>query len=121
MSFVTLLTFDNYFDASPARSLLESHDIYVFLQNEYTATIDPVLKNSVLGVLLQVDELDYETAKELLIDHGYYKEPDASDQLPEDKLANSIASFISKGLLSNILKIIPILFLSALILWFMLR
>lgn len=115
MSFITLLTFDNYLDASPARSLLESHDIYVFLQNEYTATVDPVLKNSVLGVLLQVDEKDYETAKELLTTYGYYREPDERDTLAEDRVAARLAYIGTDPTLLKWAKRIAILLLIMLI------
>lgn len=115
MGLVTIISFDNYFDAAPAKSLLESHDIYCNLQNEHTATIDPVLKNSVHGVLLQVDNRDAEMAADLLIEYGYYKEPNTSTQLFEDKLADNLAAIGERPLFLRSLRVISVVFLLLLI------
>ena len=115
MALVTLLSFDTYFDAAPAKSLLESHDIFCNLQNEHTATIDPVLKNSVHGVLLQVDDRDADAAMALLVEYGYHKEQYASSELFEDKLADNLAAIGTHSTFVKALRIISILFLLFLI------
>ncbi|RFM30348.1 putative signal transducing protein [Deminuibacter soli] len=63
---VTLQTFDNYVQAHIKLGYLQEHGITAFLQDEYSATINPALNNAIGGIKLQVTETDAPRAFELL-------------------------------------------------------
>lgn len=71
MSYVTILTFANYLDASPVKTRLENEGISCYLKDEHTVTAAPYLANYVGGIKLQVWRDDYLKAIELLEDAGY--------------------------------------------------
>jgi len=61
----------SYFEAMNVRNLLESAGITVFVQNEYMATIEPwvVTSGGLNSVKLQVNEDDFEKAKQIVNDY----------------------------------------------------
>lgn len=71
MDFVTIIAFATYFDAAPVKSRLESEGINCFLRDEHSATINPVLNNSIGGIKLDILAKDYEAARAILLDMGY--------------------------------------------------
>lgn len=66
MNIIRIRTFDNYIEANMVAGLLESEGIQSFLQDEFTATIDPMLSNAIGGIKLVVFEQDVARAKEIL-------------------------------------------------------
>jgi hypothetical protein len=60
-----------YFEAMNVRNLLEGKEISVFTQNEYMSNIEPwvVASGGLNPVKLQVDELDFDTAKIIVGDY----------------------------------------------------
>jgi hypothetical protein len=61
----------SYFEAMNVRNLLESKGISVFSQNEYMSNIEPwvVTSGGVNPVKLQIDEADYDEAKNIIEDY----------------------------------------------------
>jgi len=61
----------SYFEAMNVRNLLESAGITVFVKNEYMATIEPwvVTSGGLNSVKLQVNEDDFEKAKQIVNDY----------------------------------------------------
>lgn len=78
MSFITVATFPDYFEASPAKSLLENESIICYLKDEHQVTMLPAYGNMIGGIKLDVDAREFTRAKQILLDHGYtvidYKE-----------------------------------------------
>lgn len=66
MKMVTVETFDNYVQAHIKLGYLQQNGIDAFLQDEYSATINPILLNAIGGIKLQVNEADAQQAMELL-------------------------------------------------------
>ena len=66
MNFKIIETFDNYIDANLTLSRLEEAGVNCWLQDENTATINPVLANAIGGIKLVVLEEDVPKATELL-------------------------------------------------------
>jgi Putative prokaryotic signal transducing protein len=58
MQVIRIRSFDNYIEANMIAGLLESEGIQSFLQDEFTATIDPMLSNAIGGIKLVVFEKD---------------------------------------------------------------
>ncbi|HAN65536.1 MAG TPA: hypothetical protein DCQ34_04335 [Chitinophagaceae bacterium] len=71
MELVTLKTFDQYFSAHILSARLEDAGIQVYLLDEHTVTIDPILTNAIGGIKLAVAKEDEQAARELL---GLYEE-----------------------------------------------
>jgi len=69
--FVTVLTFTYPHEAAVIKSRLESEGIICFLQDEFTAQINPFYSNAIGGVKLQVGESDLEETLEILKKVGY--------------------------------------------------
>jgi hypothetical protein len=61
----------SYFEAMIVRNLLEGAGITVFVQNEYMSTIEPwvVTSGGLNPVKLQVNEDDFEKAKQIVDDY----------------------------------------------------
>jgi len=68
---VTIKTFTYAHEATIAKSLLESEDIFCFLKDELTIQANPFYSNALGGVKLQVREGDIGKAAEVLKDSGY--------------------------------------------------
>lgn len=66
MNFVTVASFDNYIEANIVLGKLQNEGIEVFLRDEYTVTIDPILTNAIGGIKLTVMEHDADEARRLL-------------------------------------------------------
>lgn len=66
MHFKIVETFDNYIDANLTLGRLEEAGIQGWLQDENTATINPVLTNAIGGIKLVVVEEDVPKATEVL-------------------------------------------------------
>ena len=71
MELVTLKTFDQYFSAHILSARLEDAGIPVYLLDEHTVTIDPILTNAIGGIKLAVAKEDERAARELL---GLYED-----------------------------------------------
>lgn len=66
MRFTILETFDNYIDANLTLGRLEAAGIQCWLQDENTATINPIFANAIGGIKLVVQEADLPQAREVL-------------------------------------------------------
>lgn len=66
MPLILLRTYDNYVQANLVYGFLQDSGIVCFLQDEYSATINPVLTNAIGGIKLLVSADDAEQAVELL-------------------------------------------------------
>ena len=94
MTLVTVATFSNYFDAATVKSLLESKGIVCFLRDEHSATINPLLTNSMGGIKLDIAERDYEAAKEVLIEMGYTLSH--TDETPPPIIVRKVVTSLEK-------------------------
>jgi len=77
---ITVMTFPLPQDAYMAKNLLESENISVFLQNEFTIQENNLYSNAVGGVNLQVIDTDAEQALKLLIAGGYINPDDLQQE-----------------------------------------
>ena len=66
MRFVQLRSFDNYIPAHIVLGRLKEEYINCYLQDEYSATIDPIISNAIGGIKLMVAESQAERAAEVL-------------------------------------------------------
>ena len=66
MNFVQLRSYDNYLNANMQLSMLKGEGINCYIKDEYTITIDPLLSPAIGGMKLMVDELQTDTAEEIL-------------------------------------------------------
>lgn len=71
IEWITLLNFTYPNEAYLAKSRLEADGILVFLKNEKTIQVDPLLSNALGGVKLQVPDYQYDEALEILKELGY--------------------------------------------------
>jgi hypothetical protein len=69
MTPVVIKTFDNYFSANIACSKLKEENIFSFLKDEYSATINPVYNNAIGGIKLLVDINDVAQASDFLLQY----------------------------------------------------
>ena len=87
---ITIRTYFNVVDAGLAKSLLESHDIPVYLHGENAFAVEPV---PAFGVRLQVLEAQVEEARRILggeensplPDNFVLPPPEASDEVEHPK------------------------------------
>lgn len=66
MNFVQLRSYDNYLNANMQLSMLKEEGITCYIKDEYTITIDPLLSPAIGGMKLMVDELQIDSAEEIL-------------------------------------------------------
>lgn len=66
MSFLPLISFDNYIDANLRMMSLQEEGINCWLKDENTVTIDPMLSNAIGGIKLMVHTSQKERAADLL-------------------------------------------------------
>ncbi len=66
MNFVQLRSYDNYLNANMQLSMLRQAGITCYIKDEYTITIDPLLSPAIGGMKLMVDELQIDSAEEIL-------------------------------------------------------
>ena len=66
MNFIQLQSYDNYIAAHIAMGRLEEEGINCWLQDENTATINPILTNAIGGIKLMVPEIQAERAVAIL-------------------------------------------------------
>lgn len=73
--FVPVRSYDNYIPAHIIKQRLEEEGIRVYLKDEYTVTIDPILSNAIGGIKLMVYVDQMERALELIegFEHAYHK------------------------------------------------
>jgi len=94
MSFVTILTFDTHTQATPVKSLLDSYDIYCHLKNEHAGNNPHIVFHNLLTrIELQVKTEDFDTAKNILIEYGYYKEPEEATDTLWQKIDKATANW----------------------------
>ncbi|NOR46122.1 MAG: hypothetical protein GQ534_11105 [Candidatus Delongbacteria bacterium] len=82
----TILTFTYPHEAHPVKALLDSHDISTFLRDEMTVQAHNFYSNAVCGVKLQVPEIDFDKAKNLLIKAGFISENKIQDKEKIEKI-----------------------------------
>jgi hypothetical protein len=70
--FIEVRSYDNYLPANIMLQRLEEEGIKVYLQDEHTVTIDPILSNAIGGVKLMVFQDQLERAVELI--NGFEKQ-----------------------------------------------
>jgi DNA-directed RNA polymerase subunit RPC12/RpoP len=66
MNFIQLRSYDNYINANMQLSILKEEGINCYLKDEYTITIDPLLSPAIGGIKLMIDELQIDSAKQIL-------------------------------------------------------
>ena len=66
MEFILLESFDNYIDANLVLGRMEEAGLHCWLQDENTATINPILTNAIGGIKLMVAKEEIEQAVEIL-------------------------------------------------------
>jgi hypothetical protein len=66
MNFIQLRSYDNYLNANMQLSILKEEGINCYIKDEYTITIDPLLSPAIGGMKLMVDELQIDSAKQIL-------------------------------------------------------
>lgn len=115
MKLVTARVFDNPIDAHMLKSKLESEGIHVYLQDENTIAIDPLVSNALGGIKLKISEADIEKTKLILreIDGTPYRdEEDNIAQCPKCESKELIAGYHSmKGFAQLFSAIISVLFM----------
>jgi len=70
--FIEVRTYDNYLPATIMSQRLEEEGIKVYLKDEHTVTIDPILSNAIGGIKLMVFKDQLERALELI--NGFEKQ-----------------------------------------------
>ena len=65
-TFRTIKTYDNTYELSMAKALLESEGIVCSIKDEFTIQVNPLYSNAIGGIKLQVLENQVEQALELL-------------------------------------------------------
>ena len=63
---ITLMTFDNSFEAHLLESKLADHDIESYIQDENFATLIPLYNNLLGGIKLMINSADLEKARQVL-------------------------------------------------------
>ncbi|MFW5886164.1 MAG: putative signal transducing protein [Bacteroidota bacterium] len=76
---IIITTFTYPHEAHLAKAKLESEGINVQLRDEMTTQVHNFYSNAIGGVKFLVQENDYTNAYKLLIDSGYLKEPEQSE------------------------------------------
>ena len=66
MEFITLRTFQNYFQAHILLTKLQDAGLACFLKDELTVTMDPIISNAIGGIKLVVSSEDLPKAIELI-------------------------------------------------------
>ena len=66
MEFILLESFDNYIDANLVLGRMEEAGLHCWLQDENTATNNPILTNAIGGIKLMVAKEEIEQAVEIL-------------------------------------------------------
>lgn len=77
--FVTIATFTLPTDLVIAKGVLESRNIECIVEDELTVQVYNFISNAIGGVKLKVHSENFEHAKSILIEAGFYKE-DKSEQ-----------------------------------------
>ena len=72
LMFIEVRSYDNYLPASIMSQRLEDEGIKVYLKDEHTVTIDPILSNAIGGIKLMVFNEQLERAMELI--NGFEKQ-----------------------------------------------
>jgi hypothetical protein len=67
METIIIKRFDNAVEANIVKGLLESNDIFCFLQDEHSVSINPLYSNALGGIKLVVNKKDEERAIALLL------------------------------------------------------
>ena len=70
--FIEVRSYDNYLPASIMSQRLEAEGIKVYLKDEHTVTIDPILSNAIGGVKVMVYKEQLQRALELI--NGFEKQ-----------------------------------------------
>lgn len=75
-NWIVVISFTYPHEAHMAKGKLESLGIEVLIKDELTAQVNNFYSNAIGGVKLLVKEPDFDTAKQLLVEAGYIKEPE---------------------------------------------
>lgn len=113
MKLVTVRIFDNPINAHMLKSKLESEGIHVYLQDENTIGIDPLVSNALGGIKLKISENDIEKTRLVLKeldDTPYRDEDDNIAQCPKCESNDLIVGYNSmKGFIQIFSAIISLL------------